>query len=203
VDSRDEELDGLLERARGGDAEALGRLLEHYASYLKLIAAGLLGSDLKVRVGASDLVQETFLDACRDFPRFHGGTEAELVSWLRQILVHNLADLACFHHAGRRDVRRQRSLEQELGHSSLNLHAALAAPVPSPSAMACRREEAVLLANALEKLPADYQDVFIERSLKGVSFEDLSTRMGRSPHALRLLWGRAIVKLSRMLEGPS
>ena len=65
-----------------------------------------------------------------------------------------------------------------------------------------RREEVVLLANALEKLPANYREVFIRDRLQSVSFEDIAARLGRSPHAVRLLWGRAVVKLSQVLEQP-
>src|SRR5437660_12925892 len=83
----------LLSEARSGDAAKLGRLLEMYRRYLKLLARVQIGQRLQGKVDASDLVQETFLEAHQNFGRFRGTTEPELVRWLRQILAANLADL--------------------------------------------------------------------------------------------------------------
>src|SRR5215468_8039016 len=79
--------ESLLAQARGGDDAARGQLLELYRNYLRLMARSLISQPLRVRLDASDLVQETFLKAHREFPTFLGSTEPELVAWLRQILV--------------------------------------------------------------------------------------------------------------------
>jgi RNA polymerase sigma-70 factor (ECF subfamily) len=196
----DEIPERLLERARAGDPAALGRLLELYRNYLRLLARSLIGRALRLRLDASDLVQETFLKAHREFPRFLGDSEPELVAWLRQILVRNLADQARRHQAQGRDVRRQRSLEQLLDESSLVIQDRLAAPVStSPSSHAIRRERAVLLADALEKLPADYREVFVLRIIDHIPIEEIATRMHRSVNAVRKLWTRAMVALEKEL----
>ena len=85
--------------------------------------------------------------------------------------------------------------------SSLAVQDALAATATTASAVAARRERAVLLADALEGLPADYRDVVILRNLEGLKFSEVATRMGRSSGAVRMLWARAIEKLSETLEG--
>ena len=86
--SRDDVMPGrLLEQARGGDEAARGELLELYRNYLRLVARSLIGGALRVKLEPSDLVQETFLKAHRDFGQFAGRGEPELVAWLRQILV--------------------------------------------------------------------------------------------------------------------
>lgn len=193
-------LEPLLKQARAGDAAALGRLLEGYRNYLRLMARSLIGQALGPKLDPSDLVQETFLEAQRDFPRFLGDGEPELVAWLRRILVHNLANQVEHHRAGRRDHRRQLSLEAELDRSSAALHHMLAAPISSPSARAVRREEAVRLADALERLPADYREVFVLRNLEHLPFEHVAVRMGRSAGAVRKLWGRALVHLTDLLR---
>ncbi len=107
----------LLERARAGDLEAFGALLAQYRNYARLLARTLIGTTLRLRLDPSDLVQETFLEAHRDFPRFEGATEREVVAWLRRILVRNLADQARRQKAGLRDYRRQESLEAVLERS--------------------------------------------------------------------------------------
>jgi RNA polymerase sigma-70 factor (ECF subfamily) len=193
----------LLERARDGDPAARGQLLELYRNYLRLVARTLIGQGLRVRFDASDLVQETFLKAHRHFADFLGATEPELVAWLRTILVRTLANRARQQRARGRDYRREEPLEVMLDRSSLAIQCALAAPLSSPSARAIRREQAVLFAEALERLPPDYREVFILRNLEHVPFEQIAARMGRSPGAARVLWKRAMDRLSLMLRGQS
>src|SRR6516162_3145189 len=126
----------LLAQARAGNVAARGQLLELYRNYLRLQALALIGTGLRVRLDPSDLVQETFLEAHRDFPRFAGHTEGEIVAWLRRILVRNLADQARRQKAGLRDYRRQESLEAVLERSGARMQQALAATASSPSAAA-------------------------------------------------------------------
>src|SRR5947209_3557782 len=70
-----------LAAARTGSADALGRLLEACRGYLLLIGQRELDPALRAKGGASDLVQQTFLEAQRDFARFRGATEADLLAW--------------------------------------------------------------------------------------------------------------------------
>jgi RNA polymerase sigma-70 factor (ECF subfamily) len=194
--------EALLERARADDPAALGRLLELYRNYLRLQARTLIGRTLRVRVDPSDLVQETFLEAARDFGSFGGSTEAELLAWLRQILIRNLADEVRRHQADMRDVRREESLEALLEQSRQAAEQALAQAASTPSAQARRREEAVILADALEALPADYREVILLRHVERLRFDEIAARMNRSSGAVRMLWTRALERLHGLLEGP-
>lgn len=191
----------LLERARAGDSEALGPLLELYRNYLWLMARSQIGTTLQVRLNPSDLVQETFLEAHRDFRQFVGTTEMEFVAWLRRILVRSLADQVRHHKAKGRDMHREQSLEVMLERSSAAAHQALASGISTASAQASRREQAVLLADALARLPADYREVIILRHLDRLSFEEIALRMGRSAGAARMLWARALERLRTTMEG--
>jgi RNA polymerase sigma-70 factor (ECF subfamily) len=190
----------LLGLARTGDVVALGRLLELYRNYLRLVARSLIGQALRVRLDPSDLVQETFLKAGLEFDRFAGRGEPELVAWLRQILSRTLVDQAKHHQRRARDHRRQESLEMLLDRRDGGVDEILASMVPSPSSQAIHRERAVLLADAVADLPADYREVFILRTIEHVPIEEIATRMGRSPGAVRMLWVRALERLNRRLE---
>src|SRR5437870_8093656 len=88
-----------LAEARAGSPEALGQMLEACRGYLLLVAQRELAPDLRAKGGASDLVQETFLEAQRDFPRFSGRSEAELLAWLRRLLLNNLANFTRHYRA--------------------------------------------------------------------------------------------------------
>jgi RNA polymerase sigma-70 factor (ECF subfamily) len=195
--------DDLLGRARDGDGTALGQLMELYRHYLALLARLQIGRRLQDKVDASDLVQETFLEAHRDFAQFQGLTEKELVSWLRQVLASNLANqVRRYFGTQRRDIRLERELTSELDQSSRVLDHALLAPCSSPSQQAVRREQAVLLADALERLPEDYREVIILRHLEGLTFVEVARRMGRSLDSVDKLWARALARLRRSLGGP-
>jgi RNA polymerase sigma-70 factor (ECF subfamily) len=122
------------------------------------------------------------------------------VSWLRRILVTSLANQVRHHRRQARDLQRQESLEQLLDHSAMAVQQALASSLSSPSEQASRREQAVLLANALNHLPDDYREAFIRRTLEHIPFEAIAADMGRSVGAVRMLWARAVKRLTQMLE---
>jgi RNA polymerase sigma-70 factor (ECF subfamily) len=199
-------VEGLLSEARHGNEQQLGRLLTLYRNYLTILATTQLDARLRRRISPSDLVQEAMLGAYRDFPKFRGKTERELLAWLRQILIN------CLHHAyeahiqaGRRDIRREVSLDdmnRALDRSVVRLAHVLADQGPSPSTPARERERAVAIADQLAKLkPAD-RDVIVLRNLQGLSFEEVAERMGRKPGAVRMLWLRAIERFRQIYEAP-
>lgn len=188
--------EAVLSRARAGEASELGHLLEAYRNYLRLVARTRMGPGLRARLDPSDLVQETLLEAHRDFNAFHGASERELLVWLRRILVRNLLDAAKHHNADARDWHRQESLD-EIAEQAGNALRDLAVPGPSPSSLASRREQAVLLADAIERLPEDYREVLVLRNLQHLPFEEVAERMGRKCGAVRMLWTRALEKLGQ------
>jgi RNA polymerase sigma-70 factor, ECF subfamily len=190
----------LLQEARAGDATAVGRLLELYERYLTLLARLQIGQRLQGKLDPADLVQDTFLDAHRNFARFRGLTEAEFVSWLRQILAAKLADLLRYYlGAKRRDVRLEREIREAIDRSSILLDRGLIAPESSPSQQAAHREQAVLLADALDKLPDNYREVIVLRHLEGLTFPEVARRMERSVDSVEKLWMRALVQLRQIM----
>lgn len=194
----------LLEAAQGGDAAALGRLLELYRNYLLLLGRFQIGRRLQGKVEPADLVQDTFLEAHRHFARFRGQTEAEFVCWLRQILAGSFANLVRrYLGTRRRDVRLECDLAAELERSSRLLDAALVARGSSPSQRAARREQAVLLADALERLPPDCREVIVLRHLEGLPFAEVALRMGRTIDVVKKLWPRALARLRDLMGGPA
>jgi RNA polymerase sigma-70 factor, ECF subfamily len=191
----------LLHDARAGDAAMLGRLLELYRRYLALLARVQIGKRLQGKVDASDIVQETFLEAHRNFLRFRGKSEAELIAWLRQILATNLADtFRRYFGTQGRDVRLEREIAADLDCSTMMLDRGLVDRGSSPSHQAARSEQAVLLADALAELPEDYRDVLVLRHLEGLTFPEVAHRMGRSLDSVEKLWMRGLARLRQLLE---
>jgi RNA polymerase sigma-70 factor (ECF subfamily) len=183
--------DRMLQDARAGSPEALGRALEACRRYLLLVAEKELGSDLRAKAGASDLVQETFLEAQRDFGGFRGESRGEFRFWLLRILMHNVSAFA-------RNYREtgKRSVEREVGLGAMSANAGplfdLAASTASPSAKVVAREHAQALKAALAKLPDDYRQVISLRYDENLTFEQIGREIGRSPEAARKVWSRAM-----------
>src|SRR5262249_31629983 len=122
----------LLAAARRGGGDSLGSLLELYRNYLHLLARTQIDLHLQGRGSASDVVQETFLQACGHFEQFRGRTEKEFLGWLRRILINQLGRLVEKQlQARKRDARREISLERRMAmleQSSARFEAALASP---------------------------------------------------------------------------
>ena len=193
----------LLARARRERGEPLGALLELYRNYLQLLAHTQIDLHLQGQLDPSDLVQETMLEAYRDFGQFRGTREGELMAWLRRILVHNLARQVEKNLGTRkRDVRRQVSLHRlaELERSSAQVDAALVSQATSTAGRAQRREQAAILADTLARLKPEHREVIVLRNLEGLSFEEVARRMGRTAGAVRMLWLRALDRLKQLLE---
>jgi RNA polymerase sigma-70 factor (ECF subfamily) len=191
----------LLPEAQAGSAEALGRLLDGCRGYLLLVAQKELDPQLLPKGGPSDLVQDTLLDAVRGFGRFQGGSEEELLAWLRRLLLNNLISFSRrYRETDKRQVAREVRLEG--GDTSGGPPAELAAATPSPTSQAMRHEEAEALEAALARLPEEYRQVLTLRYREGRSFEEIAPVMGRTTNAVRKLWARAVERLQRELEAP-
>lgn len=190
----------LLSLARSGDGAALGRLLELFRNYLMLLARLQVDRRLQGKVDPADLVQETFLEAHRDFEQFRGVTEAELAGWLRRILATNFANLVRHYYGTqRRDPHLERDLTNALDQSSKALDRSLVAAQSSPSHQAARREQAVILADALKRISDDYREVIVLRHLEELSFPEVAARMGRSEDSVKKLWARGLSRLRQAL----
>jgi RNA polymerase sigma-70 factor (ECF subfamily) len=194
----------LLQEARAGDVAGRGQLLELYRPYLTLLARVQIGTRLQGKLDPADLVQETFLDAHRYFEHFRGGSEAQLVGWLRQILAGKLADtLRRYLGTQGRDVRLEREIADALDQSSVLLGNVLAAAQSSPSEQVARREQAVLLAAALARLPEDYREALVLRHFEELTFPQVAERMGRSVDSVEKLWMRGLMALRGILGSAS
>lgn len=191
----------LLNRAKAGSEEARGALFEHHRNYLELLACVELGRRLKTKVDPSDIVQETFLEAHRGFDGFRGRSRPEFAAWLRTILGRRIARVVRRYLRNQgRDVRREEMLDLALEKSSMALERGLGAVQLSPSGDAAKREQGILLANALAQLPPDYRDAVVLRNFEGLSFSEVGERMGRSVDSVQKLWVRALTRLRSELK---
>ena len=197
------DLDDCLIRARAGDVEARDRLFAACRSYVGLVARATLERRLQAKVDASDLVQQTLLDAHRDFSQFAGTTEQEWLAWLRKILIHNTGDAYRHFAADKRQIQREISLHSPLNGSSQpesqGLGFDLASPGDTPSQIVLGKEQELAVAEAISQLPEDYREVVFLRNVQRLPFEEVAVRMERSRPAVQMLWMRALHQLREIL----
>jgi len=191
----------LVLQAKAGDQEMLGEILESYRNYLGLLVRLQLDRRLRHKVAISDVVQETFIRAQRYFADFRGSTETELLSWLRSNLATTLVDFVRHYGAQRRDPSREVRLDSALDESARTFKN-IPISLSSPSQNAIRNEEGVVLAEALSRMKSDYREVIVLRHLEGMSFPEISRRMGRSVDSVKNLWARALSKLRQAVGEP-
>ena len=177
-----------------------------YRQYLLLLARVQLDPRKAKDVDASDIVQQSLLEAHRNWGRFRGGSEGERAAWLRRILACNLADALRSLGREKRDAGRRVSLEQQVEQSSLRLGNFLAADQSSPSQGMHRAERGVMLANAMADLPEAQREALVLQYWHGWTLAQIGQHMNRTPVAVAGLLKRGLKQLREAMQqqaGPS
>lgn len=181
----------LLVAARNGDDAALGQLCEQLRHYLWIMAENGLGTDLQAKLGASDVVQDTMLEAVDDFRSFRGKTEAEFRTWIKRLIEHNLIDSARrFRDTQARDMSREESVV-ELDCGAGEMHSA--------SSLICRRETDEELLRAIAKLPPRQRQIIELRHRQGLTYQEIATQLEMTEVSARKLWSRTVEQLRDQL----
>lgn len=167
----------------------------HYEPYLRMLARTQMRQAYQAKLSVSDIVQQTMTQAVAAIDTFRGSTEAELRGWLRQILSRHLTHLDRDWHRDKRDIRRERSIEQRLAQSSLRLEAMLAAPTGTPSQHAVACEHVLALARAMETLPEAQRDAVRLHYLEGLKLSEVAARLDKSTGAVAGLLHRGMKAL--------
>ena len=201
MESNADDWEARINLSRLGDMRFQGELLETFRNYLMLLARIHLRGQLQSKTSESDVVQQTFVCAIQSFVEFRGTTQAELAAWLRRILASRVASQ--FRHylaSAGRQIDLERSIQQELDRSSRSIDPAMFDGDRSPGAIIAGQEQAVHLADALERLPPAYRDVIIARSFENLTFPQIAQEMNRTEDSVQKLWWRGLVELRTLLK---
>jgi RNA polymerase sigma-70 factor (ECF subfamily) len=177
--------------------------LDRYRGYLAALARLQVAARpwLASKLDASDLVQQTLLQAHAARGQFRGQTPEELAGWLRQILTRRLANSLRAFGQAKRDVGAERPLEADLDASCSRLDAWVAVDQTSPSEAAGAHERAEALAEAVADLPADQREVVLAKHCLGLSLAEIAERTGRTPASVAGLLRRGLQTLRGRLDG--
>jgi RNA polymerase sigma-70 factor, ECF subfamily len=179
----------LLSQARAGSRDALGRLFERSRGYLLIVAHQEHDFRLHAKTSPSDLVQDTFFEAQRDFVAFRGTSEADFLAWMRRLLLNNIANFArSYCNTDKRSIHRELSLEGGNGDGRIDTPD----DDSTPSWKAMANEQASAIDKALGSLPDAYRRVIILRYREERGWDEIARIMGSSANAARKLWLRAV-----------
>jgi RNA polymerase sigma-70 factor (ECF subfamily) len=176
----------LVERAKGGDRDALDRLFARFLPSLKRWASGRLPRWTRGMMDTDDLVQETVSRAVKLIDRFESRHEGALQAYLRQAVMNRIRD----------ELRR--SKREPVPTSLAENHAD---PAASPLDAAIGVEAVERYEAALTRLrPEDRQAVVVRIEMDG-TYQEVAQALGKpSADAARMAVTRALLRLAEEMS---
>ena len=176
----------LLELAKGGDPEALGRLLERCVPALRRWAHGRLPLTARSLNDTADIVQDTVISAMRHLEAFEARHQGALQAYLRRAVMNRI-----------RDAIRQHKRRPEIGGLTDDIQDEATSPLEAAiGAENLERYEA-----ALQRLRPDERDVIIARVEMQQSYTQIASAHAKSsPDAARMAVTRALIRLAEEME---
>ena len=189
---------GLLEEVRQGVSVALELLLARHRPAMHAVVEARLDAQVRARLDPSDLVQEAQLEVVRRMDDFLERRPMPFHLWVRKTAYQRLLN-------ARRDHRQRarRSVDREVplpDRSSLLLVRPLLHGGPSPSQQAEARERADRIAHAVSGLAEADREILLMRHAEELSYEEIACLLEITPAAARKRYGRALIRLQKVLS---
>lgn len=179
----------LLDRARGGDEQALNALFERHLPALRRWASGRLPQWARDVADTTDLVQETVIDALKHLDRFEHRGPGALQAYLRQAVVNRI----------RNELRRvaRRGVPEVLDSGVQDQGA-------SPLEAAIGQEMLEEYDAALARLRPDEREAIVSRVELGLDYQEIADVLQKpSANAARMAVVRALVRLAEEMKRTS
>lgn len=193
-----DEFEALLERARGGDAEAFQSLLERHMQAVHAFVRMRSGALIRERESSVDIVQSVCRDVIQKIDLFRHGGETGFRQWLFTNVVRKIANRNAHYHAQKRDAGREVGIGRDSDSGQGLLDVAGGGLTPSRELMA--REEAARIEEAFAALPEDYREVIALSRIAGLPHAEIAEKLGKTEGATRKLLARALRTLAEKLD---
>lgn len=190
--------------ATDGDAakeidHEFGKRIDNFRSYLNLMARMQMDRRLQSKMDASDLVQQTMLQAHRAQNNYEGSSDKQLAGWLRQILARNVYHATRDFQRDKRDIRNERSIENAMDNSAARVEAWLKSDQTSPDAKAAKNEQVLMLAGSLDALDEAKRTAVELHYLQGWKLVEIAEHMERSVSGVAGLVHRGLKELKQIM----
>lgn len=199
----DEQTEALLTAARGGDADAVNRLLEKHRGPLRRLVELRLDRKVQRRVDVSDVVQDVMVEASGRLDKYLQDPVMAFHLWLRQIAWDRIIDTYRRHRvSAKRNMDREQPLTTAAApdQSTMELAIQLSDPELTPFAAAAQREIATQVEAAIERLADSDREIILMRHYEHLSNQEIAEALGINPPAASMRYLRALRKLRELLE---
>jgi RNA polymerase sigma-70 factor (ECF subfamily) len=160
-----------------------------------------MGAELRSKLESMDLAQDALLSALGDLGNFTYKNEGDFLRWLSTIAENRLRDNLDKLHADKRDIRKEVHPDKNEPTASWGF---VGTPGPidvsTPSVIMSRKEELEKLEKAIDILKPEYREVIVLTKIEGLSYKEISPRLGKSDEAVRKLVSRAMASLTSVFE---
>ena len=191
----------LLKAFQAGDSRALNRLLDRIGPRILLSVRSRRPAGLRAKLDSMDIVQEVMKDALPRLKELVVTSEGGLVHWFSALVSNEIKNQAAYFQRGKRAVSKEvyfdAPVESDEGAAVREFHG----PDLTPSRNLVISEDMRFLEAAMDRLPEEYQEVIRQRSIEGLDFGEIGRFMNRSADAARMLYNRAIDRLTAEMAG--
>jgi RNA polymerase sigma-70 factor (ECF subfamily) len=187
----------LLEQIQVGDRSAFERLFARYRPYLHRVAEARLDPKVLARVDPSDVVQEAQMEAYRRLPDYLARRPMPFRLWLRKLAQERILSIRRRHlQAKGRALRLEVPLPER---SSLMLAKPFLAAESTPSQKLDQHELVHCVHRAVARLSEADQEILLLRTYEGLSNQDVACLLDLDPQTASKRYGRAVLRLQRLL----
>jgi RNA polymerase sigma-70 factor (ECF subfamily) len=191
----------LLTLARKGDQGALNNLCGLYVERIRRIARLRMGPQLRSQLESMDIVQDALWAAVCGLDDFTHQDEGDFLRWISIVVENTIRDNIDRIHAGKRDVRKQVSLDSTVAQpDGGRLPPRHPVSTTTPSLVVARSEELDRLERAMDQLKDEYRRVILLAKIEGLSYAQIGRRLGKTADAVGMLLSRAMVALTDAFE---
>jgi len=191
----------LVRKAKDGDDSAFSELLNRY--YLRMLpfVRSRFNADLRAQMESSDALHEAMLNAIKGFEHFQVRSNKELAAWFMRVIENYLISAARAGRAQRRDRDREVPLDGMKSNADETAPRATPAdPAAGPLDLTAQHEQNRIYLECLEALEPEQRQVIQLRHGTNPGWADIAQIMGRSPDAARMLYGRALIQLQKIMR---
>ncbi len=174
--------------------------LQRFQAYLETLTFIQIDPRLRGKVGWSDIVQKTLIEAWQELEQIEAMDSQAQKRRLRRMLLNNLKDEIDRWRTKRRDVGREESLEDAAERSSCRLNESIAAEESTPSANLSKHEEELRVQAALAQLPARQREEVILKQYHDWKLAEIADHLGCTTNTVAGLHARGLAKLRTLLS---
>ena len=172
------EVDAVVDRAVGGDAEAFGKLYDIYADRIyRHIYYRTSNVD-----DARDLTQEVFTKAWQALPKYKR-TKTPFLGWLFTISHNRVID----YYRTKKD------------HAYLNNEIIMEGQEKSPDRLIEDQFDQQEVRRAILQLPEDQQQVILMSFIEGFEYSEIAVALNKSEGNIRVIVHRALKRMREIL----